>query len=80
MDCIILEFYYKSPAYTLMTRQVPTWWKEDECVRMNHVLGANAILINVLIIYQIMALKRHFLFGHIEKINRQGGSKNEIFG
>lgn len=39
MDCIILEFYYKSPAYTLMTRQVPTCWKEDECVRMNHVLG-----------------------------------------
>ena len=71
MDCIILEFYYKSPAYTLMTRQVPTWWKEDECVRMNQVCEPYTILINVLIIYQIMALKRHFLFDHLEKINRQ---------
>lgn len=80
MDCIILEFYYKSPAYTLMTRQVPTWWKEDECVRMNQVCEPYTILINVLIIYQIMALKRHFLFCHIDKNNRQEGSKNEIFG
>lgn len=53
MDCIILEFYYKSPAYMLMTRQVPTWWKEDECVQMNQVCEPYTILINVLIIYQI---------------------------
>lgn len=55
-------------------------WKEDETALINHVYAANAILINVLIIYQIMALKWHFLFVILEKINRQGGSKNEIFG
>lgn len=56
------------------------FWKEDETALIYRVYAANAILINVLIIYQIMALKWHFLFGNLEKINRQGGSKNEIFG
>ena len=54
-------------------------WKEDETALINHVYAANAILTNVLIIYQIMVLKWHFIFGKIEKNNRQGGSKNEIF-
>lgn len=63
-----------------MTRQTPTLCEEDETALINHVYAANAILINVLINYQIMALKWHFLFGNLEKINRQGGSKNEIFG
>ncbi|ERT59292.1 hypothetical protein HMPREF1254_0280 [Prevotella sp. BV3P1] len=54
--------------------------EEDETALIYRVSTENAILINVLIIYQIMALKRHFLFGHLEKINGQGGSKNKIFG
>lgn len=55
-------------------------WEEDETALINHVYAANAILKNILIIYQIIALKWHFIFGKIEKNNRQGGSKNEIFG
>ena len=63
-----------------MTRQTPMLWKEDETALIYRVFTEDAILISVLIIYRIMALKQHFLFGNLEKINRQGGSKNEIFG
>lgn len=55
-------------------------WKEDETELIYRVSTENATLINVLTIYQIMALKWHFIFDEIEKNNRQGGSKNEIFG
>lgn len=54
-------------------------WEEDETALIYRATAKNAILINVLIIYQIMPLKWHFIFGKIEKNNRQGGSKNEIF-
>lgn len=54
-------------------------WKEDETALIYRVSTENAILTNVQIIYQIMALKWYFIFGKIEKNNRQGGSKNEIF-
>ena len=54
-------------------------WEEDETALIYRATAKNAILINILIIYQIMPLKRHFKFGKIEKNNRQGGSKNEIF-
>ena len=63
-----------------MTRQAPTLWEEDETALIYRVSTENATPINVLIIYRIMTLKQHFLFGHLEKINRQGGSKIEIFG
>jgi hypothetical protein len=56
------------------------FWKEDETALIYRVFTEDVILTNVLIIYRIMALKQHFLFGKIEKNNRQGGSKNEIFG
>ena len=55
-------------------------WKEDETALIYRVFTEDAILTNVLIIYRIIPLKLHFIFGKIEKNNRQEGSKNEIFG
>ncbi|EFA92952.1 hypothetical protein HMPREF0650_1677 [Hoylesella buccalis ATCC 35310] len=54
-------------------------WEEDETALIYRATAKNTILINVLIIYQIMALKRHFIFDKIEKNNRHRGSKIEIF-